>query len=363
MSKLKNLKASVTLFILFCAAWMRKLTFRSWEMLVPRNWFTVSTGHEGRSDLVVLVSAWSPPSSPAGGGWWILDFTPIIPALPPERDSLYLFHQRFSNYKNSTQALSCKHLHEIFFSYRHLKGKYSFTIDAETPMRDFLFDFVQRELFFLSSWFERLQTSVCSTAHFNEQLWIFLRNTFAVAGYKIWLLGISQESGSFAALRLIWQGWARAPCLSTGCTSDLEDKHGVEAEDTHTRKTHTALSAALLVSTSSVIQTQNTRNSTENTRGTFHTGSFSRAKLAQHVQPECHVTRNSVCGASTCSGSLTHAGRTWRLRLQVNGLWSPEQEKVKETRTRSDTSRLLYEQHPPSCKCPHQPQCGHGTRH
>lgn len=69
----------------------------------------------------------------------------VTPALPPERDSLCLFHQRFSNYKNSTQALSCKHLHEIFFSYRHLKGKYSFTIDAETPMRDFLFDFVQRE--------------------------------------------------------------------------------------------------------------------------------------------------------------------------------------------------------------------------
>lgn len=164
----------------------------------------------------------------------------VTPALPPERDSLCLFHQRFSNYKNSTQALSCKHLHEIFFSYRHLKGKYSFTIDAETPMRDFLFDFVQRDLFFLSSWFERLQTSLCSTAHFNEQLWIFLRNTFAVTGYKIWLLGISQESGSFAALRLIWQGWARAPCLSTGCTSDLEDKHGVEAEDTHTHK-HTQL--------------------------------------------------------------------------------------------------------------------------
>lgn len=57
MSKLKNLKASVTLFIFFCAVWMRKLTFRSWEMVVPRIWFTVSTGHEGRSDLVVLVSA------------------------------------------------------------------------------------------------------------------------------------------------------------------------------------------------------------------------------------------------------------------------------------------------------------------
>lgn len=135
--------------------------------------------------------------------------------------------------------------------------------DAETPMRDFLFDFVQRELFFLSSWFERLQTCLCSTAHFNEQLWSFLKNSFAVTGYKIWLLGISQESGSFAALRLIWQGWARAPCLSTGCTSHLEDKHGVEAEDT---RTHTALSAALLVSTSLLSYKHKTRGTAQRTR-------------------------------------------------------------------------------------------------
>lgn len=195
-----------------------------------------------------------------------------------------------------------------------------------------------------SSWFESLLTSLCSIARFSEQLWIFLKNTFAVTGYKIWLFGISQKSGSFAALRLIWQGWARAPCLSTGSTSDLEDKHGVEAEDTHT---HSSVRCAVGEYLSSVIQTQNTRNSTENTRGTFHTagcGSFSRAKLAQHVQPECHVTRNSVCGASTCSGSLTHAGRTWRLRLQVNGLWSPEQEKVKETRTHAHTHTQRHQQ-------------------
>lgn len=36
----------MTLFLLFCAAWMRKLMFRCWEVVVPRNWFTVSTGHE-----------------------------------------------------------------------------------------------------------------------------------------------------------------------------------------------------------------------------------------------------------------------------------------------------------------------------
>lgn len=113
MSKLKNLKPSVTLFLLFCAAWTRKLMFRCWwwfpetGLLCPLGlkedhmwWFQPEAHHHLQLEALMTLAPLDShhPSSA------------VTPALPAERDSC-LFHQRFSDYRNSTQALSCERLH------------------------------------------------------------------------------------------------------------------------------------------------------------------------------------------------------------------------------------------------------------